>query len=175
MGGSGKERRGGGGGLWPACLLGTRPLPIILLYGAFPACRPKEAFLSASSSHKSHNLSALLTTRPQRTTEGDGERETPRRCGDGGTPGKVPVEMEGGRRREGGQKNGGSRRTAVQVYGGGHFPVEPQQKRSLSLSDSCLFSCVLRCKLTWAPGRAGCAPPAPPPSGGRASDANLNR
>lgn len=74
VGGSGK----GDGGLWPARLLGTHPLPIILLYctphGPLPACRPEEAFLRASSSRKSDNLSALLKTQPQTKTGGDRER-----------------------------------------------------------------------------------------------------
>lgn len=69
----------------PACLLDAHPLTIILLHcallGPLLPCRPKEAFLGASSAHKSDNLSALLTTQPQRETEGDMEidRERPQR------------------------------------------------------------------------------------------------
>lgn len=69
----------------PACLLDAHPLTIILLHcallGPLLPCRPKEAFLVASSAHKSDNLSALLTTQPQRETEGDMEidRERPQR------------------------------------------------------------------------------------------------
>lgn len=84
--------------MWPACLLDAHPLPIILLccalLGPLPACRPKEAFLGASSSHKSDNLSALLTTQPHGKTEGDIEigREAAK------LP-MVPRRAEGGARR----------------------------------------------------------------------------
>lgn len=99
VGGSGK----GDGGLWPARLLGTHPLPIILLYctppGPLPACRPEEAFLRASSSRKSDNLSALLKTQPQTKTGGDRERpQSYQLCRDEGgwMPGEVPIEIRVG-------------------------------------------------------------------------------